>query len=81
MCNFNGFNFKKNSYFYSVLIGVVFMSLIKVKEGKSTIKEEERNKKNRPFVISWSGVRLSPPAPETKLLVYESLRPTLTVVQ
>jgi hypothetical protein len=34
-----------------------------------------------PFVISWSGVRLSPPAPETKLLVYESLRPTLTVVQ
>ena len=34
-----------------------------------------------PFVIIWSGVRLSPPAPETKLLVYESLRPTLTVVQ
>jgi hypothetical protein len=33
------------------------------------------------FVISWSGVRLSPSAPETKLLVYESLRPTLTVVQ
>ena len=79
---FNEFNFKKiNSFFYGVLIGGAFMSLLKVKEGKNTVKEEERNKNNSPFVISWPGVRLSPPAPATKLLVYESLRPTLTVVQ
>jgi len=58
--------------FYMARQGIYIISM------KHQRLNEERNS---PFVISWSGVRLSPPAPETKLLVYESLRPTLTVVQ
>ncbi len=58
------------------------MSLKIYRNVKNTIKlQSSMAKVYSPFVISWSGVRLSPPAPETKLLVYESLRPTLTMVQ